>query len=142
MYNSFRKGTEAHWAMQESIGAHQELTKAVDTVEDTLENLCGQIDTFEEEIEEISQERDDLLTKVETLEEDTQQIITFLKEMYKIHATGIVYARKRLIALGEEDAVKAVDSSIPNSGNAGPENTDAKSTGETSSEGVTRPQVP
>lgn len=151
MYNSARKGTEAHWAFQEAITAHQNLESAVGDAEETFENLCGQIETFEEEAKELEEERDQIQRDFDELNEkylelhgatDLGELITLLTNIKLAGEAINKYVTDKLVTLGALNEVPDPDSSDGDSGDGGGQVTAAEGVTRAATDGITRPQIP
>lgn len=69
MYNSYRNGSDAWWAMQEAIGAHKDLEDATDVIATTFEQIIGELDDAHAQCEEMELERDNLAEKYDEIKD-------------------------------------------------------------------------
>lgn len=138
-YGYYKNGTEAWYADQEAKKC-----------KDGIDQLVQTIDDQENEIEELKEERDDLQEELDSLEQKVEalpeptKIIELMDQVETAGAALIQFAvdtrmkLRRAYALEEETTGDS-----PGAGGDGDDkNRGDEADGSTSTEGITRPQVP
>lgn len=151
MYNRYKNGTEAYFAMQDAITAVDDLDSSKVGVEDLLERLVDEIDTYEADNKELEEERDQLQRDFDDEREkfmelhaltDLNEIINHMTQL-KLAGEAIVrFADEKLVAAGALNASKDSDSDSGTGGDDSGQVTAAEGIERTAAEGITRPQIP
>ena len=128
MYNNYRNGTEAWWAMKEAIDVEQTMSDAMDNMCGAFEQLVGELDDACEQRDEAIEERDQLQKDLDEVTENYEELISSKQEMItqftnmKVAAGAIErHATRVLIQLGALNDVQegSGDSSSGTAGDGG-----------------------
>lgn len=117
MYNHYKSGTPAWWAMQEAIDASKQMGETQENVEQILGQLVESVDEIADERDQIQEERDQLELDLEAAEEklkespiDFNKLIELLDNV-KLAGQGLVtYAESSEKKLREQYDVQESDS--------------------------------
>lgn len=142
MYNSYKKGTEAWYLMQDAISVHNEAESAADGFEEVMTRACDELETMEESLNEVSEERDQIQRDYDELEDllKSVNVDEMLRVLNNIRQYATDHIEKLEAARGNKD--EDSDSGAGDSGDGGSEDTPGQATAEDPAGGITRPQIP
>ena len=149
MYNGYTNGSEAWYAMRDAEQVVDDLKSAQNEIESVFERIIDELDTaigdrddFEDDLSRLQTEHDELKQKYDSLHATRQDLIPVLTDLMVGAARVEAFAKAGLVALGALNETTDPDNSDRDSGDGGSEGDANASPGSSTSEGVSRPQVP
>ena len=108
MYNSYKKGTEAWYLMQDAIAASQTLDEGKDAAEEVLERAIDMVDDADQMVIDAEEERNQAQRDLEEAEETIRSLQKRLEacnlaEMTRVLKNIILYCQTTLEKIQPEE---------------------------------------
>ena len=112
MYNSYKRDTQAWWAMEEAITATKTLEDAKETAENAFDTIVSDFDDVCNERDEFEEELEQLKVDYEKLEDltDPKEILSLLETLRTAVAGIVTYVDQSSTRIKEQFNVPQSDS--------------------------------
>lgn len=107
MYNNYKNGTEAWWAMKDALDVEKKINEAVDEMCGSFEQIISELEDACNERDEVTEERDQLQTELDEVKANFEELVSSKQEMItqftnlKVAAEAISrHATRVLVLLG------------------------------------------